>query len=95
METLIPLITGTGGGLVVLALWVYAFFIGKIHSHTEFSRLEEENRALRAENDGLRTALSAERHTVNATVDAGQVNVALINALIGLAGRPPPVEVSP
>lgn len=90
METLIPLITGGGGALVVLALWVWAFFKGLIHSNSEFSRLEDENRALRAENDGLRSALSAERRTVNETANAGQVTNQLINALTNLASRPPP-----
>ena len=73
MESFIPFITGAGGALVVLSLLVYSFFTGKLHSHIEFSKLEEENRALRAENEGLRLALSAERKTVDETASVGQV----------------------
>ena len=90
MESFIPLITGTGGALVVLVLWVYAFYTGKIHSESEFGKLEEENKALRAENEGLRLALGTERKTVNETASAGQVTNQLISALAGLAaGRAP------
>ena len=39
MQDYLPLITGGGGALVVLALWVWAFFTGKIHSDREFSKL--------------------------------------------------------
>lgn len=39
MDTsLIPLITGSAGALVVLALVAWAFFTGKLHSDREFSR---------------------------------------------------------
>lgn len=90
MADYLPLITGGGGAMVVLALWVYAFFLGKIHSDSEFTKLEDENRSLRAENDGLRTALSTERRTVDDTASAGQVTNQLISALAGLAaGRRP------
>jgi hypothetical protein len=90
VETFLPLITGGGGALVVLALWVYAFFMGKLHSDREFSKLEEENGELRAENQGLRLALATERKTVNETASAGQVTNQLISALAGLAaGRKP------
>ena len=101
MESFLPLITGGGGALVVLALWVYAFYTGKIHSEQEFSRLEEENKELHAENTALRSAISSERKTVDETASAGQVTNQLISALAGLAaGRNPnppssPLELTP
>ena len=51
MQSFLPLITGGAGALVVLSLWVYAFFTGKLHSDREFSKLETEN-------DQLRTAVA-------------------------------------
>ena len=93
MQSFLPLITGGGGALIVLALWVYAFFTGKLHPEAEFGKLEEENRALRAENEGLRLALSTERKTVNETASAGQVTNQLISALAGLAAGRKPLPV--
>lgn len=90
MQNYLPLITGGGGALVVLALWVYAFYAGKLHSQEEFGKLEKENTGLRAENEGLRIALSTERRTVDEAASTGQVTNQLISALAGLAaGRQP------
>lgn len=85
MSSYLPLITGSGGALVVLALWVYAFFAGKVHSDREFSKLEEENSQLRSEAGQLRLALDTERHTLNETAQAGAVTNRLINALTVIA----------
>jgi hypothetical protein len=81
--------------VVVIALAVWAYQTGKVHSDREFSRLEEENKALRAENTGLRSALATERTAVNEQAAAGAVNNQLISALVHMAaerrGLPAPV----
>jgi hypothetical protein len=93
---LLPLITGGAGALVVLALWVYAFYLGKIHSHAEFSRLEAENAQLRVEGNQYRFALETERKTLNEAASAGQVTNQMITALATLAAgeRKPPPELA-
>lgn len=93
MEQYLPLITGGSGALVVLALWVYAFYSGKIHSQSEFSKLEAENDQLRAALTRLEDAITTERKSVNEAASAGQVTNQLITALASLAaektsGRP-------
>ena len=98
MQNYLPLITGGTGALVVMALWVYAFFTGKLHSDREFSKLEQENEQLRIENNQLRVAVSTERRTVDETASAGQVTNQLISALTNLAsGRRqlPPADLTP
>ena len=40
METYIPLITGSGGALAVLMLWLSLILAGKLHTEQEFSKLE-------------------------------------------------------
>jgi hypothetical protein len=95
LESFLPLITGGAGALVVLALWVYAFYAGKIHSHAEFSRLEAENDQLRVEGNQYRFALETERKTLNEAASAGQVTNQLITALTTLAsGKPKPPELA-
>jgi len=85
LESYLPLITGGTGAVVVMALWVYAFYSGKIHSDREFSKLEQENTQLRAENTQLRAAVETERKTVDETASAGQVTNQLISALTAIA----------
>jgi hypothetical protein len=85
LQSLLPLITGSAGALVVLALGVYAFYTGKIHSDREFSKLEAENDQMRAEMGQYRLALDIERRTVNETVQAGTVTNQLITALTTMA----------
>ena len=85
MEQFLPLITGSAGALVVLALVAWAFYIGKLHSDREFSKLEAENEALRSENGQLRVAVSTERRTVDETASAGTVTNQLISALTAIA----------
>lgn len=87
MTSLLPLISGSGGALIVMAIGLWLFLAGKIHSDREFSRLEAENAALRAESDRYRFALDTERRTVNETAQAGQVSNQLISALITVASR--------
>jgi hypothetical protein len=87
---LLPLITGSGGALIVLAVGIYLFLTDKLHSHGEFSRLEAENDQLRTENNQLRYALETERKTTNEAASAGQVTNQLIGALTAIAtGRRP------
>jgi hypothetical protein len=81
----LPLITGSGGALVVLAIGIYLFLTGKLHSQAEFSKLEAENGQLRTENNQYRFALDTERKTVDAAVSAGQVTNQLITALAAIA----------
>ena len=38
METYIPLITGSGGALAVLMLWLTLILAGKLHTEQEFFR---------------------------------------------------------
>lgn len=92
MQDYLPLITGSSGCLVALVIAVWAFATGKVHSNAEFSKLEAENTALRAENDRLREAVATERRTVNETAATGQVANQLITALVSVAaGKPVPV----
>lgn len=85
MQDYLPLITGSGGALVVLALVAWAFYSGKIHSNREFGKLEQENNQLRAAYDKLLETVATERKTVNDTAAAGAVTNQLINAVVSLA----------
>jgi hypothetical protein len=85
VESYLPWITGSGGALVILALWVYAFFAGKIHSDRDFSKLEADNKDLRAANDRLQEALGLERQRSDAVAQAGGVTNQLISGLVKLA----------
>jgi hypothetical protein len=92
VESYLPLITGPLGALVVLAIAIYLFLRGKIHSDREFGKLEAENGQLRAENGQLRLALDTERHTLNETAQAGAVTNQLITALTTIASGPRKVQ---
>jgi hypothetical protein len=85
LTTYLPLITGSGGALVTLAIGMYLFLGGKLHSHAEFSKLEAENDQLRAENNQYKFALETERKTLNEAASAGQVTNQLISALTTIA----------
>jgi hypothetical protein len=76
----LPLITGSAGALVFLALVAYAFYSGKLHSDSEFQ-------ALRAENDELKKALTAERTALDEATKTGTVTNQLIGAIASLAGE--------
>lgn len=78
MQSFLPLITGAGGALVVLALWVYAFFTGQLHSDKEYQKVVDENADLKA-------ALETERTTNNELARAGGVTNKLIGALVDVA----------
>jgi hypothetical protein len=85
VESYLPLITGGGGALVVLALWVYAFYAGKIHSDRDYSKLEADNTDLRGANEKLTEALALERQRSNDATQAGAVTNQLISGLVRLA----------
>lgn len=78
LQNFLPYITGAGGALVVLALWVYAFFTGSLHSDSEFQSLVDENTA-------LKKALETERTANNELARAGGVTNKLIGALVEVA----------
>ena len=95
METYIPLITGSGGALAVLMLWLSLILAGKLHTEQEFSKLNDENISLKEENSQLRSALDSERRSASDVARAGTVTNQLIIALTELAAErkqvPPPV----
>ena len=78
MQSYLPLITGSGGALVVLAIVAYLLATGKLHSDSEFQRVADENKDLRA-------ALETERTTNNELARAGGVTNKLIGALVEVA----------
>lgn len=87
LETYLPLITGSGGALAVLVTGISMLLSGKLHSHSEFRKLEAENGQLRQENNQYRFALETERKTVNEAISAGQVTNQLISALMVIAAE--------
>lgn len=80
MTSVLPLITGGAGAIVVLAIVSWLFYDGKLHSHREFRKLERENA-------GLRAALEAERKAVNEAARTGTVTNQLIAALIDVSAQ--------
>jgi hypothetical protein len=87
VTTYIPLITGSGGALAVLVLWLAALLSRKLHTDAEFTRLETENTSLREENAQLRAALDSERRSASDVARAGAVTNQLISALTELAAE--------
>ena len=91
MGDYLPLITGSGGALVALAIGIWLFLAGKIHSSDEFKALEAERDYWRDAHAEVTRAMEIERRIVNETAQAGQVNVQLIKALTSMAeGHPAP-----
>lgn len=85
MESYLPLITGGTGALVVLALWVYAFYTGKVHSDQEYRKLEAERDYWRSSSESKDKAITAERRAVNETAEVGAVTNQLISAVVSMA----------
>jgi len=75
MGSILPLITGSAGAVVVLALGCWLFLSGKLHSEAEFSKLAREN-------DDLKGALESERKAVDEAARTGTITNQLISALI-------------
>jgi hypothetical protein len=94
LDRYLPLITGSGGCLVVLAIVCWLLVTGALHSDREFRKLEQENDELRAAYDKLLEAVAAERKTVNETASAGAVTNQLIGVIASLAagGRAAPAK---
>lgn len=89
MTEYLPWITGSGGALAVLAIWVSLILSGALRTQREVTKLEEENDQLRRANDKLTYALDTERKTLNETAAAGQVTNQLIAALTSVATAKP------
>ena len=85
MTSWLPFITGSGGALAVMAFGLYLFLTGKLHSDRDFSKLEADNKDLRAANDRLQEALGLERQRSDAVAQAGGVTNQLISGLEKLA----------
>ena len=82
-QSWVPLITGSGGALVVLAILAWLLIIGKLHSDAEFQARSKEI-------EDLKTALQTERTVNNELAHAGGVTNRLIGALVDVAaGRHP------
>ena len=95
MSTYIPLITGSGGALVVLVLWLTLLLTGRLHTEQEFSKLNDENISLREENFQLHAALDSERRSASDVARAGTVTNQLITALTELAAERKQVQTPP
>jgi hypothetical protein len=80
VTSILPLITGSAGAVVVLALGCYLFFAGKLHSDAEFQKLAKEN-------DDLKAALESERRALNDAASTGTVTNRLISALIQVSAQ--------
>ena len=78
MQDYLPLITGSGGCLVVLAIWVWAMATGKIHSDAEFQAVVHDR-------DDYKAALETERTTNGELARAGGVAAKALDALVEVA----------
>jgi hypothetical protein len=92
----LPFVTGSGGALVVLFIWLLLFLEGKIHTEREFAKLEEENQQLREENLRQQQALELERKAANDAKDSGQLTNQLLTAFVTIAtGKVPVYQLPP
>ena len=86
MGSYLPLITGSGGAVVALAIGMFLWMTGKIHSDGEYKAMEAERDYWRDAANAKDQAMEIERRIVNETAQAGQVNNQLLNAIVTLAG---------
>jgi hypothetical protein len=91
----LPLITGSGGALVTLALGLWMFVSGKIHPQSEMHSMESERDYWRDAYMKVSQAITIERRIATETAEAGQVTNQLIQALAEIAATrsgstPPP-----
>lgn len=92
----LPFVTGSGGALAVLFIWLLLFLEGKLHTEREYAKLEEENRELREERDQLRQAVDLERKAANDAKDTAQLTNQLLTAFITVStGRVPAYQLPP
>ena len=85
MEQLLPWITGPAGALVVVALVAWGFYAGKLHSDSEYRKLETERDYWRASSESKDKAIATERKAVNETAEAGTVTNQLLGAVVSMA----------
>lgn len=75
----------------ILALvFLYLFLAGKVHSASEYSRLEAERDYWRETSERLSDAASTERKTSTELAQAGTVTNQLISAITQIASGPSP-----
>lgn len=78
VKDVLPYLLGSSGCLVLALLFLWAFYIGKIHSDAEFRKSE-------ARADALEAALEKERKAVDDLARTGGTTNQLIAALTQMA----------
>lgn len=87
MGSYLPLITGGGGALVVLAIGLWLVISGTLHTDLEFKAMVEERDFWRDAATSNASARDTERRIATETAQAGQVTNQLIHALTEIAAQ--------
>lgn len=72
-ESLVGLISGSGGALGVILVWLTLILAGKEHTNSEFERERERGDKLEEANEELQRALTAANARAEAAVRATEV----------------------
>jgi len=92
VSSYLPLITGSGGALIVLALGFFLWVTGKIHSDGEYQEMKDDRDFWRTSAQDNATARDIERRIATETAQAGQVTNTVLELLADIAsertGRP-------